>query len=478
MDRETEKEGTRNFSYKYNSTIKIDLKTIGQNAEDIICDLNWLKIILTARLEKLKAEKTASAETVPTLAFHDSPPPNVENSDSPYASLVREHKLSAAERLLLICSLAPHVAPELFTLPLKKEDSLDIQYPELGGYIDATFHTFVPTMQTALHLLSGNDKTNAIFYQIGFMEHGTLFREQIINLVSVRASETEGSMRQQILELAQEYLYFFISAKKPRPDFGRAFPASLITTSMDWEQLVVSPNALDELNRIIRWAQSGKEMVKFSENKLSASFACLFYGPPGTGKTMAAQLLGKTLGRDVFRIDLSMIVSKYIGETEKNLAYLFDRADGKDWILFFDEADSLFGKRTAITDSKDKWANLEMSYLLQRMEEYQGITILATNLKNNIDAAMNRRFQSSVYFGRPTKEQRKEQWIKLLPKGFTYHNIDMERLSEQDLTGGNIINILKACCLEAFHRKDNLILGKDLADAMRREFAKESRTPS
>ncbi len=471
QERDQEKEGTRSFSYKYNNAVKIDIKTIGQNAEDIISDLNWLKIILAARLEKLRLA------TLPAFAFHEMAPPDLADSDSPYASLVREHKLSAAERLLLICSLAPHVSPELFTSPLKKEDSLDIQYPELGGYIDATFHTFVPTMQTALHLLSGDDKTNAIFYQIGFMEHGTLFREQIITLTSARASETEGSMRQQILELAQEYLYFFISAKKPRPDFGRAFPASLITTSMSWEQLVVSPQVLDELNRIMRWAQSGKELVKFSENKLSSSFACLFYGPPGTGKTLAAQLLGKTLGRDVFRIDLSMIVSKYIGETEKNLAYLFDRAEGKDWILFFDEADSLFGKRTAISDSKDKWANLEMSYLLQRMEEYQGITILATNLKDNIDAAMNRRFQSAVYFGRPTKEQRKEQWKKLLPAGFSYQQIDMDKLSEYDLTGGNIINILKACCLEAFHKKDNFITGEYLADAMRREFAKENRTP-
>ena len=336
---------------------------------------------------------------------------------------------------------------------------------------------FVPTLQTALHLLSGDDQTNAIYYQIGFMEQGALIREQIINLVSVRTNENESTLRQQVLELADEYLYYIISGKKPLPDFGKAFPASMISTNMEWNQLIVAPPTMNELNRIIRWAQSGKEMVKFSGNKISASFPCLFYGPPGTGKTMAAQLLGKTLGRDVFRIDLSMIVSKYIGETEKNLAYLFDRAEGKDWILFFDEADALFGKRTAISDSKDKWANLEMSYLLQRMEEYQGLTILATNFKNNIDAAMNRRFQSTVYFGRPTAEQRKEQWTMLLPQGFTYQNIDINKLASHELSGGNIINVLKAACLEAFHRGDNAILGEDLANAIIREFAKESRTP-
>ena len=471
MEHEKNKEGnSRDFSYRYNKSLEVDLLTISKNSKDILDDLDWLDSILNARLLKLQ-KKTATE-----LAFHELTPPKLNGSDSPYASLVNEFKLSPSERLLLICSLAPHIAPELFTSKLKRSNSFDIQYPQLGGYIDSTFHVFMPTLQTALYLLAGEDQTNISFHHIGFMEHSVLIAEQIVNLATVR-TETEGSLRQQVIELAQEYLYYFISGKKPMPDFGKAFPASLITTGMNWEQLVVSDHALNELQRITRWAKSGKELVKLTENRLSASFACLFYGPPGTGKTLAAQLLGKTLKRDVFRIDLSMIVSKYIGETEKNLAYLFDRAEGKDWILFFDEADSLFGKRTNISDSKDKWANLEMSYLLQRMEEYQGITILATNLKNNLDAALNRRFQASIYFGRPTPDQRKRQWIKLLPPEFTYENIDMDKLARHDFTGGNIINILKASCLEAFHRGDNKITGQDLADAMLREFAKEGRTP-
>src|SRR5574337_871503 len=114
------------------------------------------------------------------------------------------------------------------------------------------------------------------------------------------------------------------------------------------------------------WVSHGKDILSRSKNKINRSFPCLFYGPPGTGKSFTAKLIGKEYGKDVFRIDLSMVVSKYIGETEKNLAQLFDRAEGKDWILFFDEADSLFGKRTGISDSKDKWANLEVSYLLDR----------------------------------------------------------------------------------------------------------------
>lgn len=173
-----------------------------------------------------------------------------------------------------------------------------------------------------------------------------------------------------------------------------------------------------------------------------------------------------------------MIVSKYIGETEKNLAYLFDRAQGKDWILFFDEADALFTKRTAVNSSQDKWANLEVSYLLQRMEEHKGLTILATNLKNNIDTAMTRRFQSIIYFPSPKENERKQLWINLLPSPFTYEaSISMEQLSKLEFSGANIANILKDACLCALDHQTKEIHHAWLQESIRKEFIKENRTP-
>jgi hypothetical protein len=470
MEHETNREYNKEFRFKHNHHNLPDLNIVAGHARHLVEELDWLQRILEKRLSQLQSKEIIQA------SFHEMPPPDFGDEVSPYSTLIKETKLGHADRLLLACSLAPHLAPELFTSRLKKPDSLDIQFPQLGGYIDGTFHTFVPTFQTALHLLAGNDQTNTMFFQIALMDAGSLIKDQIVNLTTVKTAETDGSFRQMALELAQEYLYYFISGKKPLPDFGKGFPASLINTNLDWEQLVVSENTIDELKRIMRWSQSGKELVQFTNKTINPGFSCLFYGPPGTGKTLAAKLIGKSLDREVFRIDLSMIVSKYIGETEKNLAYLFDRAEGKDWILFFDEADSLFGKRTNISDSKDKWANLEMSYLLQRMEEYEGITILATNLKNNLDSALNRRFQSIVYFGRPNIEQRKEQWTRLLPEGFVYDRIDMNKLAIHNLTGGNIANILKAACLEAFHKGEYAIKSEYLVEGIKREFAKEGRS--
>jgi SpoVK/Ycf46/Vps4 family AAA+-type ATPase len=124
----------------------------------------------------------------------------------------------------------------------------------------------------------------------------------------------------------------------------------------------------------------------------------LFIGEPGTGKKTLASLIGQQSGKEVYRIDLSMIVSKYIGETEKNLELVFAKAENKGWILFFDEADALFGKRTNVKDAHDKYANQEVAYLLQRIEDYNGLVIVATNMKHNIDDAFTRRFQTIIRF--------------------------------------------------------------------------------
>lgn len=137
--------------------------------------------------------------------------------------------------------------------------------------------------------------------------------------------------------------------------------------------------------------------------KIKSGYRCLFYGPSGTGKTMTAAWIGKESNLPVYRIDLSMVISKYIGETEKNLKRLFDDAEKKVGILFFDEADALFGKRTNVRDAHDKFANQEVAYLLQRLEDYPGLVILASNLKSNIDEAFTRRFNSVLKFPIPDR---------------------------------------------------------------------------
>ena len=210
---------------------------------------------------------------------------------------------------------------------------------------------------------------------------------------------------------------------------------------------------------------------------LKPGYRSLFYGPPGTGKTMTAGLLGKTTGLDVFRVDLSKIVSKYIGETEKNLANIFDQAENKNWILFFDEADAIFGKRTSTSDSKDRYANQEIAYLLQRIEDFPGVLILATNLKSNMDEAFARRFQSMIYFPTPSAQLRMKLWEKALQSFEIDEKVDLWQISKKyEITGGSIINVLRHCALNAVVRDSKTIFSSDIVEGLKKEFRKEGKT--
>jgi len=184
-----------------------------------------------------------------------------------------------------------------------------------------------------------------------------------------------------------------------------AIPAQRITTELEWDDLVLSVQAMKALEEIVVWTMHRQTALEDSRMKrrLQPGFCSLFYGPPGTGKSLAAALLGKRTRLEVYRVDLSRVVSKYIGETEKNLARLFAQAESNNWILFFDEADALFGKRTEVSDAHDRYANQELVYLLQRIEDYPGIVILASNLNENIEETFARRFQSVIHFPLPAK---------------------------------------------------------------------------
>lgn len=167
----------------------------------------------------------------------------------------------------------------------------------------------------------------------------------------------------------------------------------LLTTEKEWSEKILHPAVMEQMKTILDWLQNHK-----TQKNTDKSFSTIFYGPAGAGKKTAAAVLGKLAGQEVYRIDLSRVVSKYIGETEKNLSKIFDSAGNKNWILFFDEADALFGKRTTVKDSHDRYANQEINYLLQRIEEYDGLAILATNMKSNIDYTFTRRIRLAIEF--------------------------------------------------------------------------------
>ena len=205
----------------------------------------------------------------------------------------------------------------------------------------------------------------------------------------------------------------------------------------------------------------------------------LMYGPPGTGKTMAAQVMANELGMELYRVDLSQVTSKYIGETEKNLESVFREAEHSNVILFFDEADSLFGKRTEVKDSNDKYANQETSYILQRIESYEGMIILATNLVKNFDSAFMRRITVSIRFSEPDEKMRTLLWKDMLQNtALAEDEMLFENLAKQfEITGSNIKSIVRNALFLSFMEERELRI-EDIAKAIKVEFEKLGKIPN
>ena len=237
-----------------------------------------------------------------------------------------------------------------------------------------------------------------------------------------------------------------------RPRLGDL--AQRIETDADWQDLVLPEKEKQVLSTLTAHVQQRRKVYDewgFSgRSRRGLGISALFAGQSGTGKTMAAEIIAKTLHLDLYRIDLSSVVSKYIGETEKNLRRVFDAAETGGAILLFDEADALFGKRSDVNDSHDRYANMEVAYLLQRIEAYRGLAILTTNLKDTVDQAFLRRIRIVVQFPFPDASQREIIWQRIFPAKTPTQGLHYRRLAKLSVAGGNIRNIaLNAAFLAA-----------------------------
>lgn len=254
--------------------------------------------------------------------------------------------------------------------------------------------------------------------------------------------------------------------------------AQRIVPAAGWDDLVLPEaqrNTLRQLAAQVRYRMKVYETWGFSaKGRRGLGVSALFTGESGTGKTLAAEVVARELSLDVYRIDLSAVVSKYIGETEKNLKQVFDAAEEGGVLLLFDEADALFGKRGEVKDSHDRYANIEVGYLLQRMEAYQGLAILTTNLKASMDRAFQRRLRFTLHFPFPDAAQRQLIWSKVFPSGTPTHGLDVKRLAQLNVTGGSIRNIaLNAAFLAV--QTDSPVEMRHLVDAARLEAQKIER---
>jgi AAA+ superfamily predicted ATPase len=374
------------------------------------------------------------------------------------------------EHVIVLMALAPHIQPDFFSRLIAEH------LPEFGGVRAENHRGVLPTGETAQFVVAGDDLAKRLAVQRMLSSDCRLARQHILWLTPVREGEPVMSGR---LVLDPEIVEVLTTGTVSTPRFSTEFPAEHIETAMGWDDLVLHPDTLKQIREIEHWVSHNDTLLHDwgMSKRLKPGYRAMFHGPPGTGKTLTATLLGKQTDCDVFRIDLSRVVSKYIGETEKNLSKLFDKAENKNWILFFDEADALFGKRTDIRDAHDKYANQEAAYLLQRIETYGGLVILATNQRGNIDDAFLRRFQAAIQFPMPRPEERMEIWLRAVPSQLEVaDDIDWADIARRfELTGAGIVNVAHFCALEAVADGSYGVDLNSLEAAILREFVKEGK---
>ena len=448
-------------------------QTLTFNALALDLELQWIAHFLHERI-RLHNEKTFDIREIYKIT-----PPEFEgpSAESTYAKLIEKHNFDIPERVILLLALLPHLKPELLDIFFTRNDQYGRVFTEFGGIVGNNHNGFMPTGETAMYVLAADNlELRFALSKILSREH-FFATEDIIYIDHIHKNEPELS---GMLKISKEYLSLLTTGEHHSPEYSTDFPAKKITTRLHWDDLVLASETFESVQEIGIWLEHGHNLLLDPEvgRKIKRGYRSLFYGPSGTGKTLTACLLGKTAGMDVYHVDLSMVVSKYIGETEKNLAKIFDHAEHRNWILFFDEADALFGKRTQTSSSNDRYANQEVSYLLQRIEDFPGVVILASNYKSNMDQAFMRRFQSMIRFPMPGENLRYQLYQKAFTGNYPLdEEIDLHDVARKyELSGGNIINVLRYCAMMAIHNNDKFVTENNFYEGIRKELKKIGKT--
>lgn len=454
------------------------------SARELERELDWLEDLVAFRMERvLREEDGSGAEGFGEAGAVQRPPRPAKlppGGDSPWIQLLAELGGDPLARLALALLLAAQLRPPALDPLQLINPALERRFSEGGGIVRDG--VFTPTGQTLALLADGGQVAGRLAVVRLLAEEGPLRRLGVLGPL-----EGESPL-QAPMRLSGPWLEWLAGAG-PRPDENAASASAAATgsatglvtqrldTAMAWSDLVLPAGTLRQLEAFEQHLRHDATLRQEwgMARRLRPGYRALFHGPPGTGKTLTAALLGQRLGLEARRVDLSRVVSKYIGETEKQLAAVLDRAERRQWLLLFDEAEALFGQRTETHDSHDRYANQEVAFLLQRLETFQGLVILLTNLPANLDGAFLRRFESVVYFPLPGPEQRLRLWREAFSPRARLE-VDLEAIAEgHELSGGLILNVVRQVSLEAIANGEAPIGEAQLLRAIRRELAKEGK---
>ena len=408
-------------------------------------ELKWLENIIVLRCSDPAAE-------IP-VPEHEIPPS--------YKIFIGEHEITIPERILLAIGMARHYRPDVF-IPLLKNITDPLFFSLAGGAVKDNSLQYYPTLRTAIYLAGGSKLEKRIVLHQLF--HGTnhLFRNGFMKMRQSFVTDDQ--------EKADKEIYMDENTVKNFTELN-FIPAGTDAffqkqqAQLTFSEVVLTQKTRDELSFFITFLKNREKLLQLKTKKIKSGYVVIFAGEPGTGKTLTAKLIGSVFGYPVKVVNLAGVVSKYIGETEKNLDLIFNEAEVNHQMLFFDEADALFGKRTEVKDAHDKYANQETAFLLQRLESFNGVVILATNLREfslSFDKAFQRRIRKVVHFEFPGYAERKSLWEGMLPEGYKFDEGSLEYLAfNYQLTGANINNIISNAMINALD-SDTSVLSREM----------------
>ncbi|MEM9582974.1 MAG: ATP-binding protein [Pseudomonadota bacterium] len=424
-----------------------------ENAEALKRELDWLSRVIDLQISAYFADVDQRV-----LPF---PEPPDHSNDTVLGQTITTYRPEIPSRIMLGLCLAHAFRPELLDPFLIKDQSTGRAHSAFGGVLEPHRAGFLPT-GTTVRFLCRNLEFEQAGRSFGFMSEKN---PMIADGVILFDGDSSTIRYSQTMSVSDDFQHHLLSGNE-RPT--SAHPVSLAKRLPDAvanDELVFSVELRRQLDHIAAWCKHADSLTNDwgLADRVPTGFRVLFHGPPGTGKTLAATLLGQRTQRDVYRVDLSMVVSKYIGEIEKTLGSVFDQAERKGHILFFDEADALFGKRSAVSNSNDHYANQEVSYLLQRIEQHSGLVILASTLRANIDDAFFRRFQLAIAFRRPDAQERAHLWEKVLQAGVPVAaDVDVAALArDHDLSYPQIWEAVRHAALQALNDGQKEVRSRD-----------------
>lgn len=444
------------------------MSAVESYTEDLENDLNWLHRVIEYQLGLLSESEKNEFERKNCFI------PNIPSNKSFYGKFIVENKLSLVERGLLVIGLATYFRPYVFNELLKIARNNQVGDSRIGGLINNNQMYFIPTGETAIFLLTnGSLKERMMVLEVLNPQHW-LFEDEILKF---DYSELYLPNSYFPFSLTKDYMEYFTTGKFSSPDYSTQFPATKVDVLLDWEDVVISDKLKTEISDLEYWIQFEHDLFnKYGwGKKIKRGYKVIFHGPSGTGKTLVAGLIGKKYEKEVYRVDVSQLSSKYIGETEKNIENLFQQAKNKNWILFFDEGETLFSKRSNTGGANERYGNQQVGFLLQKIEDHPGVVILATNLKGNLDDAFLRRFQKMIYFEFPDEVSRLDLWTKSFENTIPLSpEIDLKLIAkEYELVGGQIVNVIKQVILRELGNGSKFINKRTLVACIKEELQKK-----